>query len=200
MTELVEAGTHGLLGEDLLMKALQVNDAIIKTLEAEVSGTKLSPDDLGLLTSTGKVSTGDLLDFDHGSSSSGPSSSSSSSSIAGYPTASFGKVAATAMDDDDEFSSLTTKTVRKATVPPIKSKINPLPPPPGSFKPAATSPAAALMAQTAPVAPLAPPLDFAAELDNMLGLPPGGVVPVDNTNSKMTDKDLDDFLNGFDSK
>lgn len=35
MPELIEAGTHGLLGEDLLGLCLKANDAILKTLEAE---------------------------------------------------------------------------------------------------------------------------------------------------------------------
>lgn len=41
MVDLVEAGMMGMLGEDLLSVTLQVNDDLIKTLEAERTGTPL---------------------------------------------------------------------------------------------------------------------------------------------------------------
>ena len=41
MVELVEAGMLGLLGEELLMAVLQVNDDLTKTLEAEPTGAAL---------------------------------------------------------------------------------------------------------------------------------------------------------------
>lgn len=35
MADVIEAGTQGLLGEDLFSECLKVNDAILKTLDAE---------------------------------------------------------------------------------------------------------------------------------------------------------------------
>lgn len=35
LTELIEAGTHGLLGQSLFSLCLKANDAILRTLEAE---------------------------------------------------------------------------------------------------------------------------------------------------------------------
>lgn len=35
MVDVIEAGTQGLLGEDLFALCLKVNDAVLKTLEAE---------------------------------------------------------------------------------------------------------------------------------------------------------------------
>ena len=35
MSDLIEAGTQGLLGEELFEKALSVNDAVNRTLDAE---------------------------------------------------------------------------------------------------------------------------------------------------------------------
>ena len=48
---------QGLISEELLSKCLVVNDAIMKTLEAEQNGTKSFPDDMGgLYPSNGIVS------------------------------------------------------------------------------------------------------------------------------------------------
>jgi hypothetical protein len=35
MIELIEAGTHGVLGEELFAEVLKVNDAVLRTLDAE---------------------------------------------------------------------------------------------------------------------------------------------------------------------
>jgi hypothetical protein len=45
MTELIEAGTHGLLGQTLFSLCLKANDAILRTLEAEKMGIKIAVDD-----------------------------------------------------------------------------------------------------------------------------------------------------------
>ena len=45
MADLVEAGTFGLLTEDIFAKVLKVNDALIKTLEAELMGLVVESDD-----------------------------------------------------------------------------------------------------------------------------------------------------------
>eukprot|EP01033_Poteriospumella_lacustris_P011765 gene11765-8382_t len=42
MVDVIEAGTQGLLGEDLFAVALKVNDAVLRTLDAERTGTKIA--------------------------------------------------------------------------------------------------------------------------------------------------------------
>lgn len=101
MVDLIEAGTQGLLGETLLEKALKVNDALLRTLEAEKTGKHSFEDDLGSPTGKPASTTGDLLDLD------GPTSS-SAQGVRSPPTRLQGAEA-----DDDEFSSLSLKTSRK---------------------------------------------------------------------------------------
>ena len=66
MSDVIEAGTQGVLDEDLLALSLKANDAILKTLEAERTGTRIGiDDDLGGNNgSTSKSATGNLLDLD----------------------------------------------------------------------------------------------------------------------------------------
>lgn len=45
MVDVIEAGTQGLLGEELFAVALKVNDNVLRTLEAERTGTKIAVDD-----------------------------------------------------------------------------------------------------------------------------------------------------------
>ena len=35
LSDVIDSGTHGLLGEDLFAQCLKVNDAVIRTLDAE---------------------------------------------------------------------------------------------------------------------------------------------------------------------
>jgi hypothetical protein len=66
MSDVIEAGTQGLLDEDLLALSLKTNDAILKTLEAEKTGQRIGvDDDLGVTSSNNsKAATGNLLDLD----------------------------------------------------------------------------------------------------------------------------------------
>jgi hypothetical protein len=43
LSEVVDAGTHGVLSEELLSRCLKVNDAVVKTLEAERTGLGKAP-------------------------------------------------------------------------------------------------------------------------------------------------------------
>ena len=45
MTDLLEAGAHGLLTEQFYDKTLKVNDALTRTLEAELTGSSIASDD-----------------------------------------------------------------------------------------------------------------------------------------------------------
>jgi len=51
MVDLVEAGTQGMLGEELLALCLRANDAVLRTLEAEKNGTPIEIED-GLPTAS----------------------------------------------------------------------------------------------------------------------------------------------------
>lgn len=66
MSDVIEAGTQGLLDEDLLGLSLKTNDAILKTLEAEKTGTRISVDDDLVIdnTKSSTANTGNLLDLD----------------------------------------------------------------------------------------------------------------------------------------
>jgi len=46
MVELIEAGMHGVLGEDLFELCLKVNDELLKTLEAEMKGVPITTENL----------------------------------------------------------------------------------------------------------------------------------------------------------
>jgi hypothetical protein len=99
MTDVIEAGTQGLLDEDLLALSLKTNDAILKTLEAEKTGTRIGVEDDLNISNNNKVNgsgTGNLLDLDES------------------PKAKSNTVSANQMnnDDDDEFSGLTLKTTK----------------------------------------------------------------------------------------
>ncbi|CAM9576659.1 unnamed protein product, partial [Scytosiphon promiscuus] len=63
MVDLVEAGVSGALGEDTFAKCLQINDALLRTLDAEREGTPIAVED-GLPASGGAAP---LLDLDGGS-------------------------------------------------------------------------------------------------------------------------------------
>mmetsp|Transcript_30248 Transcript_30248/g.43230 ORF Transcript_30248/g.43230 Transcript_30248/m.43230 type:complete len:443 (+) Transcript_30248:41-1369(+) len=47
LTDVIEAGTHGVLGEELFAQCLKVNDAVIRTLDAERSGVAIAVEDDG---------------------------------------------------------------------------------------------------------------------------------------------------------
>eukprot|EP00903_Cladosiphon_okamuranus_P005348 g5344.t1 len=64
MVDLVEAGVGGALGEDTFAKCLQINDALLRTLEAEREGKPIPVDD-GDGTASGGAAP--LLDLDGGS-------------------------------------------------------------------------------------------------------------------------------------
>ncbi|CAM9649689.1 unnamed protein product [Ectocarpus fasciculatus] len=63
MVDLVEAGVGGALGEDTFAKCLQINDALLRTLDAEREGTPIAVED-DTCTSGGAAP---LLDLDGGS-------------------------------------------------------------------------------------------------------------------------------------
>lgn len=230
MSELIEAGAHGLLSEELLMKALQVNDAIQRTLEAEMNHTTIGPEDLqGLLAnfddaakdSSGSTnSTTDLLDLDVGDASkavvSSSSQYSSSTNAAGNGN---GNGFAKAISDDmeDEFSNLSLKTVKKKELSKTKSPpIAKLPPPPGNNSKLKLSPPPPppSSSSTAGVGNDILDLDLSYSSSQQPPAPPlpsGGVAPassVTKTSSsiqppatkEMTDDDLDSFLNSFPEK
>ena len=210
MSELIEAGAHGLLSEELLMKALQINDAIQRTLEAEMNHTTLDSEDLqGLTVSFGsavKVSSGkdtdrnDLLDLDNDVGTGGAVSANSSS---------FAK--AMSDDVDDEFSNLTLKTVKKKDTSKVKyspSPITKLPPPPGGSTgksklvappPPPSSSTSTTSSSTTAVAISNDLLD----LDLTSSQPPAAPSSTTGTSiqppvaKEMTEDDLDSFLNSF---
>lgn len=65
MVDIIEAGTQGLLGEDLFSQCLRVNDAISKTLDAERNGIKIPvEDDEAEGKGEKKPSSNSLLDLD----------------------------------------------------------------------------------------------------------------------------------------
>lgn len=65
MVDIIEAGTQGLLGEDLFSQCLRVNDAICKTLDAERNGLKIPvEDDEAEGKGEKKPSSNSLLDLD----------------------------------------------------------------------------------------------------------------------------------------
>lgn len=45
LVDVIEAGTSGLLGEELFAQVLKTNDTVLKTLDAERNGTKIPIDD-----------------------------------------------------------------------------------------------------------------------------------------------------------
>jgi len=45
MNDLLEAGAHGLLTEQFYDKTLKVNDALTRTLEAELTGSSIASDE-----------------------------------------------------------------------------------------------------------------------------------------------------------
>lgn len=45
MADLLDAGAHGLLTEQFYDKTLKVNDALTRTLEAEMTGSAIATDD-----------------------------------------------------------------------------------------------------------------------------------------------------------
>lgn len=61
LSDVIVAGTQGLLSEELFEKVLKVNDAVIKTLEAERYGSKITVEKEGGEKKENNV---DLLDFD----------------------------------------------------------------------------------------------------------------------------------------
>jgi len=64
MSDVIEAGSQGMLGEDLFAEALKVNDAVLRTLEAERTGTKINVDDEENPTAkAGGASSDNLLDL-----------------------------------------------------------------------------------------------------------------------------------------
>ena len=218
MGELIEAGAHGLLNEKMLMKALQVNDAIQRTLEAEMNHTSIDPDDLQGLMDTGKTSSNDdrgagnnnLLDLD-GKVDSGVAACASSSSSSSYTGgSSFAKVMSD--DMDDEFSKLTLKTIKKRD--PLKAKpppITKLPPPPGSntksnLPPPPPPPSSETSSSTTTDAVNNDLLDLDLSSSQPSAALPHAVTDA-NTNTRtsiqppaakeMTDEDLDTFMNSF---
>lgn len=80
LTDIIEAGTHGVLGEDLFAHCLKVNDAVIRTLDAERSGVAIAVEDDSSSVKKDVMEEekkGDLLDLD----SSPPSTSKSKQPI-----------------------------------------------------------------------------------------------------------------------
>eukprot|EP00904_Undaria_pinnatifida_P013217 jgi/Undpi1/9025/HiC_scaffold_26.g11485.m1 len=63
MVDLVEAGMGGALGEDIFASCLQINDALLRTLDAEREGTPIAVEDIGGDGAKGAPS---LLDLDGG--------------------------------------------------------------------------------------------------------------------------------------
>eukprot|EP00607_Mallomonas_marina_P001505 CAMPEP_0182427708 /NCGR_PEP_ID=MMETSP1167-20130531/19002_1 /TAXON_ID=2988 /ORGANISM="Mallomonas Sp, Strain CCMP3275" /LENGTH=379 /DNA_ID=CAMNT_0024610141 /DNA_START=360 /DNA_END=1499 /DNA_ORIENTATION=+ len=106
MMDLVEAGTQGLLGEELLATCLRANDAVLRTLEAEKNGTSievedgLPPPNTSLATATA-TATG----YEKGKGK-GTGSSDSPAAMRTGVVDDF---------DNDEFSSLTLKTSARRT-------------------------------------------------------------------------------------
>lgn len=79
MGDLIEAGTQGLLGEELFEKVLSVNDAVNRTLDAERNGTKIGVKEEEEGTSKEKGEEKSLLDLDDGAA--------IATGVAGAPTA-----------------------------------------------------------------------------------------------------------------
>jgi hypothetical protein len=65
MVDVIEAGSQGMLGEELFALALKVNDAVLRTLDAERTGTKINVDEEENPTAgkAGGASTDNLLDL-----------------------------------------------------------------------------------------------------------------------------------------
>lgn len=113
MIDIIEAGSMGLLSEDLFAMVLKVNDSILRTLEAERTGQKIEIEEIGTSQSAPSSSSAaaassssqsvDLLDV-FGGSSAAPLPAPS-------PAPPARPKAATTMlaEDDDEFGALTMK-------------------------------------------------------------------------------------------
>ena len=122
---MIEAGAQGLLGEDLLAKALKVNDALLRTLEAEKSSISLSGDDPFTQSQVkngggGGACTGNLLDLDGSPTKENVASVSTvgkgSLHSKAFTTSSSGGIVGLVDDDDEDgFSGLTVKTTNVAT-------------------------------------------------------------------------------------
>lgn len=141
--DIIEAGSLGLLSEELFAMVLKVNDSILRTLEAEKTGQKIDIEEIGISDAPSSSSaavnqTDDLLDVFGGGS--GPVSSSAAASAS--PAIKASKPAATAMaiDDEDEFGMLTMKKTGGAAVPKPLAPIKKLAPPPSG--PSRSAPAA----------------------------------------------------------
>mmetsp|Transcript_17100 Transcript_17100/g.15441 ORF Transcript_17100/g.15441 Transcript_17100/m.15441 type:complete len:462 (+) Transcript_17100:93-1478(+) len=148
MNDLIEAGTHGLLGEELFAKCLKTNDSILKTLEAEKSGLKSVDDDIPVVVQKSqpikvKGESESLLDFGiiYPDSEEAPVSTSKTPTLPPPPNkpSPVSKIQSSVQNiqlsanDDDEFESLALKKVNKlggtTSVNTTKPVIKPLQPP-----------------------------------------------------------------------
>ena len=173
-----------------------MNDAITRTLEAEMNGTKFGLEDLSQLlnsvegaekaTEGGKVSNvSNLLDIGDDS---GTAVSSSGSDFA----------KAISQDDDDEFSNLTLKqsSINRGKKDTTKQRITPiLPPPPGQKLSVPSKIAPPLAADAAATAGLTDLLS----MDNMMisgesiPPPPPALAPAGNNTNNTTAPNNDDL-------
>lgn len=217
MMDLIEAGSHGLLGEQLFAECLRVNDFIIKTLEAEKAGILLESENYEELQSQrpNAAYVEPLLDLGEGG-----GLSTSTRKASPTPVKSIGKVGAMQMDDDedDEFGSLLqTKTVNNKPSPASSSSasasarpspISPIPPPRAATTTAATITAAtpskaseslldlsdSSSSSSTAVPAVVDDLDFL----NITTTTSPSSSSTNNTNPKPdADLDFDDFLNSL---
>jgi hypothetical protein len=96
MPDIIDAGANGVLTEELFSEALKVNDALVRTLEAEKTGTRIAVDDDA---PPKPASTANLLDFDD-------SDSSSPAPAKTEQAATPSKVQAALLDLDDDSAGL----------------------------------------------------------------------------------------------
>lgn len=96
MIDLIEAGTQGLLDEDLFASCLRVNDALLRTLDAEKNGTPIAVDDDDLKVKSASENASNTKQ--------------SANSESMKPS----------LIDDDDFSNLTLKPTTKKVAPIIK--------------------------------------------------------------------------------
>eukprot|EP01035_Chromulina_nebulosa_P019989 gene19989-25959_t len=210
MNDLIEAGTHGLLGEELFAKCLKTNDSILKTLEAERSGLKSVDDEIPAIVQKSqpikvKDQSESLLDFGviYPDSEDAPGASPTSKTPTLPPPpikpAPVSKIQSgvqniqLSANDDDEFESLALKKVNKiggsTTVPTAKPNIKPLQPP-----------------KSAPTSVLPPPPEetIASTNNNNNSNTSGSLLDFEETITpfanlhNQTAADLDEFLSSLD--
>ncbi|CAE7494714.1 unnamed protein product, partial [Symbiodinium microadriaticum] len=212
MFDLIEAGTQGLLIEDVFELCLRANDAVLRTLEAEKNGTPIPVDDDTTVVASGQASEAS-------------GKTDGSGGIAAAPS----QLKAVQMDDDDEadlFSALSMKPAKVVGAPSGTKKVPTLkppaqsggskvflpPPPPSSFQQAAAAPVggegggvdildflSTSPANSTPVAAPAAPSSTAANdfesLFDMSTSPPPPAAPPASSSAGMTDDEFENFLN-----